>query len=71
MKRIKEDNLLNVTELQPFRSYKTIYSDLLHFKKIDDKLFMSEDNKRYRVSIIDFFRADKVFIGCDDEIIKR
>lgn len=61
MNNRKEDiQHLSVTELQPFKVYKTIYT-YMYFKKIDNKIFMSSDNVTYRRSIISFMPQDKVF----------
>lgn len=63
MNRRKEDKpKLNVKELRPFKPYKTIYSDFMYFKRIDNDIFTSLDNKRYKKSHISFFPNDKVFV---------
>lgn len=61
MERRKVYQYISKEELKPFRAYKTKYT-YLYFKKINGVMFMSEDNKRYRKSIIDFHPHDKVFI---------
>ena len=61
MEKRKQNNQLSYEQLQPFTVYRTPLASLLYFKKIDGKMFVSADKKKYIRSSLYFFPKDKLF----------